>query len=743
MKRHLLVFLITALMLGACAPRQTPDDSGFPLLGPTPTPNLGDPDGVANAFLSAWVGGDYDGMYSLLSPTSQTEYTLEAFKETYAGTATAMTLIDVQAAPLSSLRDEGGTTARVAFKVTYNTQVLGPIEEELMMNLLLSDGRWGVSWSPTLIFPELAGGNIMQLDIETPSRANIYDRNGEPLVIQDSQTVTLNIVPMEISVGVEQQMLELLATLLRSTPEDVKSRYEGLPTDWWIALGDADAEMVRSYGAVLNGYPGIHITEKTGRRYFNVLAPHLMGYSGQIPAEQIDDYQSRGYQGDEIVGLTGLEYWGESWLAGTRGGVLSAYTSTGQYFGEIARRDPQPSQSVYSTIDRNLQTIVQDAVEDAYQAGAETWAPRAGGAAVVAIDVKTGDVLAMTSYPSYDPNVLNPNNNHPLFTDTYVTDLFNDPRRPFINRVTQSAYPAGSLFKVIVMAAALDSGLFEDNSLYTCTGLWAEAGENDIREDWKEEGHGDVTLSQGLTASCNTFFYHIGYNTALEDPDLLPRYARDFGLGRDLGMIIDENAGIVPSPDWLMETRGEEWKLADSINLSIGQGDLQVTPMQMAVAVAAIANGGTLYTPQFVEKIGLIGEEPSVVYEPQVLGELSISDEDLQSIRESMRGVIADPVYGTAFYRLSGIEVAAAGKTGTAQVGDATTPPIAWFGGFAPYDDPQIAIVVMVENGGQGSGVAAPIFRRILEAYYNTPIASYPPDWYNAELFNFVDAIGE
>jgi penicillin-binding protein 2 len=163
----------------------------------------------------------------------------------------------------------------------------------------------------------------------------------------------------------------------------------------------------------------------------------------------------------------------------------------------------------------------------------------------------------------------------------------------------------------------------------------------------------------------------------------------------------------------------------------------------MAVIVSAIANGGTLYQPTLVDHIGLIGEAPTVVFEPQVAGQLSLSAEDLQSIRNGMLGVTSTPYLGTAEYRLGTMEIAVAGKTGTAQVGNPNLPPIAWFGGYAPYDDPQIAVIVMVENAGQGSGVAAPIFRRIIEKYYDVRVADYPPDWYDPSLFQFVDEIGE
>lgn len=748
MKRRFIPLVTISLLFTACS-----------LLGPstgstpavtipevTPTRDLGQPDGVAQAFLDAWMNNDYEGMYSLLSPNSQAEYTLQDFTNIYTSAATTMTLASLEIVPLSSLSESTGTTAQFAFRVTYNTQVLGPIQQDLTMQLVFADGRWGIAWTPGLIFPQLAGGNILQLEIETPSRANIYDRNGLWLVSGNASTVTVSVVPGEVSPEYEEQMLDLLSSVLRMTPDEIRQQYAGAPADWVVALGDADAETVQANWPALSSYPPLRFSEKSGRRYFNLLAPHVLGYTGYIPADQLDAYRSLGYQGDEIVGLSGLEKWGESYLAGVRGGSLNAYTPSGQFFAEIARRDPQPAQSLYTTLDRNLQAIVQDTIEEAYQAGEATWAPTAGGAAVVVLDVNTGDVLAMASYPYFDPNALYPFNNHPFaMGGNYLQDLLNNPLKPFLNRATQGQYPPGSIFKIVTMAAALGSGLFQPDTPYTCTGVWTELGPQNVRYDWKEGGHGELTLAQALTASCNPYFYHIGLVTGQSDFNLIPSYARMFGFGQELGIQIDEEPGLIPDPDWLLAERGQEWNVAYSVNIAIGQGDVLVTPLQVATMIAAIANNGTVYQPQFVDRIGLIGEEPTVVFEPHVLGTLSLSREALQTIRESMRGVASDIGLGTAEYRLGSMQIPVAGKTGTAQVSQPNAAPIAWFGGFVPYDDPELAIVVMIENGGQGSSVAAPIFRRIVERYYGLRELPWPPDWSDPTIFDFVteETIGE
>lgn len=749
MKRLLVVLgvlLAGSLLLSACG-----GGNGLPEGGASggggeavePTRDLGMPDGVAQSFLDAWMAGNYEAMYSYLSPNSQAEYTLEDFTRTYISTADTMRLIDLQATLLSVLTAPTGNTAQAAFKVAYNTRALGTIERELTMQLISTGDRWGIVWTPALIFAELAGGNTLQLEVENPARANIYDRNGLWLVSANASTVTLTIIPGEVGESYEEDMLTLLSQVLRMPPDQIRQQYAGAPADWVIPLGDVDAEVVQANWNALRSYPPLGTIEKTGRRYFNLLAPHVLGYAGFIQEDQVEEYRALGYQGDEIVGQSGLEQWGEKYLAGSPGGVLTAWTPSGQFFAEVARRDPQPAQSIYTTLDRNLQAIVQDAIEEAYRVSGETWAPTAGGAAAVVLDVNSGDVLAMASYPYFDPNVLHPNNNHPLLTENYIADMLNSPLKPLLNRATRGRYPPGSIFKIVTMTAALESSLFTPDSTYTCTGSWNELG-NLVRYDWLPEGHGTLTLAQALTASCNPWFYHIGLKTGQEDFELLPRYAREYGFGQELGIEIDEDPGLIPDPTWLWQERGEEWSLDDSINMAIGQGAVLVTPLQVATMIAAVANGGTIYQPQLVDRIGLIGEEPTVVTEPVVLHQTDISPETIAVIRESMRGVATNMELGTAEYRLGSMEIPVAGKTGTAQV-SGSGYPLAWFGGFAPYDNPEIAIVVLVENGGQGSSVAAPIFRRIVEKYYNVSVLPYPPDWGNPEFFDFVteDQIGE
>ncbi|NDJ33223.1 MAG: hypothetical protein GYB64_01015 [Chloroflexi bacterium] len=742
MKRLLFfLFVLTAALLAACD--TLPSLGSSPTLDPNlptpaPTSNLLEPDGVATTFLDAWEKGNYEGMYSHLTSTAQNTYSLEAFTSAHTNAARTMTATDLSITPLTGYHDPGSNGAQFSYRVVYHTTVLGDVEKEITMNLVFENDRWAVVWGPNLILPELVNNNYLALDVDAPSRANIYDQDGDWLVRADSSVVRLYYTVGSTSDEFEDDMLGLLSEMLRLSPDVIRQQYAGVPEGQVRPLGDMDLEVFNQYRTQFFSWDGLTAEETIGRRYYgNGVAAHVIGYTGTVTAEACPEYESRGYSCDDIVGQMGLEQWGESYLAGQRGGILSAYTPSGNYYDEVARRDPAPAESLYVSIDRDLQAITADAIANAYGAGRPTWTPTAGGAAVVIVEVDTGFVRAMASYPTFDPNVFHPRNSHPFATGNYLRDLVNNPLDPLFNRATQGAQPPGSIFKLVTATAAMEHPSFGPGWSYNSTGEWCVniGGSLDCRTDWLEGGHGSVDLAGALTVSCNSCFYEVGYVTGQDDFDIIPNYAEAYHLGQEFDLPIAEVAGNIPDPQQATSD-GRPWSVLDSVNIAIGQGDVLVTPLQIAMMTAAVANGGTVYEPQLVERIGLIGEEPSVVYEPEVLNTLDVPPEHLELMRQAMREVAVAP-YGTAEYRLGNLQIPVAGKTGTAQV-SSNAPPIAWFTGFVPYDDPELAIVVMVENGGQGSSVAAPIFRRIVEEWYGLRVLDYPRDWGDPELFDFV-----
>jgi penicillin-binding protein 2 len=324
----------------------------------------------------------------------------------------------------------------------------------------------------------------------------------------------------------------------------------------------------------------------------------------------------------------------------------------------------------------------------------------------------------MVSSPSYNPNAFEPTN---FNSDILLNEITNNPNQPLFNRVTQGQYPLGSVFKIITLAAALESGLYSPESTYQC-GYFFEELPGITLHDWTYEyfqgdgitrPSGLVTLLEGLMRSCNPYFWHIGldlynqgYTTAVSE------LARGFGLGSATGIEgLDEAEGQIQDPT----------KPSEAVNMAIGQGDMLVTPLQVANFMAAIGNGGTLYRPQIIEQITKPDGESTIVFNPEEVSKLPISSETLQLLHEAMVGVIRnEKPRGTAWHRFTGLEIPVAGKTGTAQTN--TGSPHAWFAGytFAEREDkPDIAIAVVVENIGEGSDYAAPIFRRIVELYFS------------------------
>lgn len=748
--------LLAAVLLVACTLPSLPSGitgpsgsgAATPAPGdPTPTPDPNSPEATAAAFLDAWMAADYDAMYSLIASQSQTDYAIEVFTGIHTNAAETIQLVETRAEIVTAQAENLSTTARVPYRVTYFTASLGPIEQVLDMILVLEGEQWKVLWSPQMIFPELVNRNSLDLTLDSPRRASIYDRNGLWLVQSDSPTYTISVIPSQVGDEEDEaRMLLLLSRILRIPQSILRLNYQGYPAGYSqaVAVGDADAEVVDELFPQLYSYDAIQITaEKIGRRNYYSLAPHILGYVSQITSEQLSDYRSRGYGGDEYVGQAGLEMVMEEVLAGTRGGVLSAYTATGDYYAEVFSRESQPALNVYTTLDRELQTIVQDALEEAYRVSFETWAPTASGAAAIVMDVNTGEILAIASYPYFEANAFNPQNGHPYqLSENYRAALDADPRRPYFNRAAEGQNPPGSIFKFITAAAAMGSGLFTPDTEYTCNGLW---NDNADRADWKEDGHGTINLVQAITGSCNPYFFEIGFQTGRQDFDLIPDYARRFGLGSETGIEIAEQPGLIPDPAWLLENQGENWSVDDSMNVAVGQGYMLVTPLQMVRAVAAIANGGTLYRPHLIRAIGPALEEPVTVTQPEMTGALPVSGEQLLAIQEGMRGVVSIIDLGTAENRVGSMDryIHTAGKTGTAQVSAAGAQPIAWFAGYAPYEEPEIAVIIMVENGGQGSTIASPIFRRIIERWYGLPVFPYPEDWQDPELYEFVKDIGD
>jgi penicillin-binding protein 2 len=547
------------------------------------------------------------------------------------------------------------------------------------------------------------------MEYTVPLRANIYDRNGLGLA-REGTVVTVGVIPGEIED--EEALLTALTQITDLTAEEIRGRYADAPESWKIAIADISAEVSVEFNELLALTPGIYRDEKPGRIYpHGSAAPHVVGWVAPVPAEQLDAYRARGYRGDEWVGIYGLEAWGEEILGGKHGGTLSLVTGAGEVVEVLSETTAVPGRPIYATINRDLQEKVQQIV-----------GKRRG--AIVVLDVRTGAVLALASGPGFDSNVfIGPAG------EVGRAQILADPRRPLINRAVHGTYPLGSVFKIVTIAAAMEEAHMDpDGTSFNCPGYWEGLGAAARKACWKPEGHGVITLKDALTASCDVTFYEVGLTLDGVGQDVLPRYARGFGLGVPTGLeAMTEDAGLVPDNEWKVNNVGEAWWVGDTVNLSIGQGYLLVTPLQVARMMAAVANGGTLLRPYLVDHIGSGADgEPVQVAEPQVVGTLPVSPGHLAAIKDALFGVTTMSI-GTAPHRFAGLSIPVAGKTGTAEWGAAETLPHSWFGAYAPIDDPEIAIAIIIEKVGEGSTFAAPMTRQVVEAYYGLALTPLPP----------------
>lgn len=523
----------------------------------------------------------------------------------------------------------------------------------------------------------------------------------------------------------EGRLLECFAEALVTAPYDD------------IAL-QKDIEATMAFMVMENSInlPGVDIVAKSQRQYVDgPLFAHLIGYNLPITQRQLDRqtiYTTNPYLSSDRIGMAGVEAGFEEILRGVRGQRQVEQNVVGRQIRLLDEEPAMPGNNLFLTIDAGL----QQAVTEALQTGMDEVNSKEGVAIVM--NPNTGEVLAMVSLPSYDNNIFVGD----IDPEDYQK-LFDDPLKPIFNRAISGNYPPGSIFKIIPAAAGLAEGTITPNTAIYDPGKIAIGAQEFVC--WLEEGHRDQNVIQAIAHSCDVFFYEVvgGYLEQFHGMgiDALSKWSSEFGLGEPTRIKLPgEGAGRVPTRQWKRLTHQESWLIGDSYNMSIGQGFLLVTPLQILNATAAIANGGTIYEPQIVVQAQNSNGEVIRAFEPKVLRQINMSKEDIATVAEGMRGTI-EMDDGTAWWRFRGAPVNVAGKTGTAEY----CPVIkkedggydclrdeegyqlthAWFTAFAPYEKPEIAIVVFVHGNNesviQGSEVAAPIARRIIEHYFASP----------------------
>ena len=731
-------------MLAACG-GNTSSDGGAPIIQIARSPG----DSV-RAFLDAWNHLDYQGMYTQLSSQSQGLYTYSVFQALYADADKTLGTKGVT----YTIHDthEQGDTAAINYDAAIQSTIFGSVDDNgrVMRLVRAPDNSWRVAWSTMDIINGYATGTRLTVASQRPPRGNIYDRSGQLMVEQDGEVVELYVSRQKmLNEGDEGRCIDLLSVLLRQTRADLTALLDRYNPETVVPIGDLDPDIYAVRENDLSNNCVALTNTRTTRRYVgHGIATHLIGYVGSIPSEELQTYLDNGYGQGDLVGLEGIEQQFEEALAGKSERVLRVVEPGGMTVRELAGSSGESSQDVKLTLDLNLQWATAQALSDAYNAAAGNWASpehSPGGGAVV-IDVNTGAVLALASYPTFDPGIFNGDTSIFQVGD-YIARLRNDPRSPFTNRATQEQYFPGSTFKIVTLAATAEEGIFRPDQTFDCPMEWngREFGDSfERRFDWRylEEGDahfatGIVSMAQALTASCNPFFYQMGATLFNQrGAPTLENYARQMGLGNATGLapIVTEARGNLPT------LRSAD----EAISAAVGQLDTQVTVIQMARMVAGIANGGTLYKPYVVREVGSPdGSASSFLAHPEVVGDMGLSQSTLDIVREGMCAVTRSDVVGqstgkplgTAWFvfdqpQPEGTGIApysVCGKTGTAQT--ARVEPYGWFVAYAPADNPQIAVAVTIEYGREGSETAGPVARRILDAYFNAPQAPWPYWW--------------
>ena len=550
-------------------------------------------------------------------------------------------------------------------------------------------------------FRTMAEGNRLRLEQVTPARGIIFDRFGVSLV-ENMATFTLFLSNNELKVhpeqteptinlfkeiGLEEKVIEEIIARGSYLPVPVK---ENLPYQEAIDL------LIK-----IKDLSGLKVEIDQQRNYKeNMALAHLLGYTSRINQEEKDYYLDLGYLLTEKVGRLGIEGYYQEELRGVPGRQQIEVDSLGREMKIIAEEESRNGKDIFLSIDAGLQEKIYQTLKSRvpYKAGA------------VALDPNSGKVRAFVSWPTFDNNEFSQG----ISVEDYQS-LIDNPFKPLFNRLIAGEYPSGSTIKLIMGLAGLEEGLITRNtSFYSTGGIWYDKW---FFPDWKAGGHGYTNIIKAIAESVNTYFYYLALEE-FEDKkgmglDKMLYYFDKFGLGSSLGIDLEgEKEGFLPTKEWKEETKGEVWYPGDTLHLAIGQGDILVTPLQVAGFTSAVANGGTLYKTQLLDKIVDSSTGESFNVESDIISQNLASTSNIEIIRNGMKEAVTN---GSA-RGIYEIGAQAAGKTGTAQVGG-NKAPHAWFTGFIPYDNPQLVLTVLVENGGDGSEAAVPIARDILSWY--------------------------
>ena len=541
-----------------------------------------------------------------------------------------------------------------------------------------------------------------------PPRGIIYDVNHQAITA-NSPDFSLLIIPADLPKSVDElnKWIGQLAKIIKKDDSEIENFIKNLnknSTEPALFKSNLDREILMSLETKSTVLPAIFINKETRRDYNDGgYFSHVVGYVGRVSSGDLNNDSYYGVL--DFIGKDGLEAQYEKELRGLPGKIAVSVNSENAILKTLIAKEAMPGNNLELSIDGDLQKLLTNAINDKMIQTNST------AAAAVVLNVKSGEIIALVSLPSFDFN-----------SQTYG-EIIKDKNKPLFNRAISGFYPAGSTIKPFVASAALAENIIDPNSKIDDTlGYIKIENQYDpdivyTYRDWK--AHGFVDMRRAIAVSANVYFYVIGggyKNIKGLGIDRIKKYLNIFGFGSNLGIDLPgESSGLIPDPSWKKSVKNEGWFTGDTYNVSIGQGDTIITPLQLASAIGAIANGGTLWRPKLVLKITDNSNNIIREFKPEPIKTNIVDESKLKVVREGLRGAVTE---GSA-YLLNDLPIKVAGKTGTAQVTNTFRKTNAWFTGFAPYDNPEIALAIIVEGAGEGSTAAVPVAKEVFYWYYN------------------------
>ncbi len=606
MRGAFLVAVVAGILVGGIVAgyRAATGGSGASEVSAGATAPAGSPRATAEAWARSWTLDDRKALYALLTPASQQATSFDSFKAAYDSFVSETTLATLTASVTSAGFDRASLAAHL------ETGYFGDFDYTVTLPLVKVASAYLVDWDPTLIHPDLAGGAHFASDVQRPKRGAILDRSGAPLAI----TREVRMLGLNRSVVEDRGYLSNRLIEFGFTAEQVNAAFDSKAArNQRVALGPVPDEKVEAAAQLIRN-PGVLLYFESQRVHpLGPSAAHVVGYTRELTAEELAARKGQGYRPGDRVGATGLEASLEQQLAGHTGSELRLVGADGATIRTIKSVEYVPGQDVKTTLDANTLVAAQARL------GA-----RAGAA--VTIDPRDNTVLALNSSPSFDPDAFERNDSAALAAISAAKD------GPLANRATTGLYSAGSTFKLVTGAAGLAYGGYKTTDRIDCSAVWY--GVDPPRKNW-EGSQGLLTIAEGLMRSCNSVFYEIALKLYNTTDDALSQMARQFGFGAETGIVgLTEEPGLVPDSKWKRANKSEPWYPGDEVNLGIGQGDLLITPLQLANAYSTFLSG-TLRTPV------LIAGEPATAR-----GALPLDDAQFALLRQGLRLVTGQ--YGTA-----------------------------------------------------------------------------------------------